>query len=845
MAKVKFNMKEFLLRRGEVLVMGLAGFLLLIMLVWGVSAWGSANPGKEVDQLKSQVAQVQRNIEGGTPSEADLGQLNPPGWVKTGFPFKPVPVSTFAQAPWPLRDPVAQPSTKRDNPIVLPIGDYQVDLTRSAMLGYDIILDNRNNPLIAVLTTKASGDLDKEKLKKAVDALAAAGRKGKAVRTRLSSRPQMQPGGIPGTGMPPGMGPPGGPGGTKGFPGMGPPGGPGGTKGFPGMGPPGGPGGTMGFPGMGGTMGGEYSQNAQRVETAIKYVPLAEIDEAVKKNQLPALTVIPLRIVTVNAVVPYKLQLDEIKRALRLPKPPSTAKKEDIERSDAEAKMWGPWYDGFEVQRRVTKVWPNGKVDVIQDWPDIKDLKDTSGNYPFEDLYIDKIDSKKVADHIDEGYLPYFLKPDMMLSMPLPELAKDLNVRYPDIKLPGILANIEKLKKANQKEIPPSELFKQLSKSRTRNDLYKPKSGEGLSGFGIDTERLGVYGGSMSGPGMGTPGSLTPPSLPGAGTPGPAMPGVRNRPGMGTPKMPDGFDYMHSSAAVVSDVDNFLLRFVDCDVRPGYTYEYRIRLRMINPNFGQNDLVANPEYAKDSYKTLYSNWKQLVTPISVPAESYLYAEEVSAYRDRINKEFPTSGEGVTAESKAINKLLQVKDDQAVVQIATWMEQVRAGDSTKREPIGGWVVADMPVGRGEFVGRKQIIKLPLWSSETQEYVLREVSEKVVKGKHQPKGWLVDFSTSSVLVDFEGGKVKTRTAYRFDDKGNLVPGSRNIEEESATELFIATPDGKTIVHSSLQDQADPLRKEITTRWTDWVKEVEKHKTADTPDNGKPSQFDPKAP
>jgi hypothetical protein len=829
MAKPKFNAKEFLLRRGEVLVMGAAGFFLLVMLVWGASKWGSANPVKEVDTLKTQVAQVNSKIENGTPADADLDQLKPPAWIKTGFAFKPVPVATFAQAKWPLRDPVAQPSTKRDNPDVLPIGDYQVDLTRSAMLGFDIILNKNNKPEIAVLTKATEGKYDKDKLKKVTDALAEAVNRKHKARQVIASRPQFQPGmGRPGTGAPGGMSIPG----LTGPPGMG----------RPGTGAPGGMGvpGMTGPPGMGGSLGGEYEQNSQRVETRIKYVPLEELDKEVKDGHAPAFTVVPLRIVTVHAVVPYKQQVEEIKRALRLPRPPATAKKEEIEAADAEAKKWGPWYDGFEVQRRVTKIWPDGKVDVIQDWPDTKDRDDTSGNYPFEDLYVDKIDSKKVADHLDEGYLPYFLKPDMMLSMPLPELAKDLNVKYPEIKLKDILANIEKLRKANQKEIAPSELVKQLSKMKSGRDIYKAKTGENLAGVGVNPEQLGIYGG------MG-PTGLTPSTPPPGAAGGPKLPGMPGRPGLGTPKMPEGYEYMSSGTAVVNEVDNFLLRFVDCDVRPGYTYEYRIRLRMVNPNFGQNDLVANPEYAKEGYKLLKSNWKQLVTPqpITVPAESFLYAEDVRAYRDQVNKEYPGEGKGANAETKAINKLLQVKDDQAVVQVATWMEQVKAGDSTKREPVGGWVVAEMPVGRGEFVGRKQIIKLPLWSSETQQYVLRELSEKVVKGKHQPKGWVVDFSTQSVLVDFEGGRVKSRTAYRFDDKGNLVPGGRTIEEDAATELLIARPDGKLVVHSSQRDQADPTRKEIVDRWTEWVKEVEKHKTAEDGTTGEPNQFDPKKP
>ena len=178
-------------------------------------------------------------------------------------------------------------------------------------------------------------------------------------------------------------------------------------------------------------------------------------------------------------------QLGEIKRALRLSNPPPTAKKEDIERADAEAKVWGPWYDGYEVQRKVTRVMPDGTVITIEDWPETKDPKDTSGNYKFEETYIDKIDTKKIADHFDEGYIPYFLKPDLMLSMPLPQLVADLKLKYPEIKLKDILDNIEKLKKANQKEIPASELAKQLAGLRTKSELYRGKTADNLQGLGF------------------------------------------------------------------------------------------------------------------------------------------------------------------------------------------------------------------------------------------------------------------------------------------------------------------------------------------------------------------------
>jgi hypothetical protein len=321
-------------------------------------------------------------------------------------------------------------------------------------------------------------------------------------------------------------------------------------------------------------------------------------------------------------------------------------------------------------------------------------------------------------------------------------------------------------------------------------------------------------------------------------------------PGIGAPIFPEGYG-PGSTTAVAEDVDNFLLRFVDCDVKPGYTYEYRIRLRMINPNYKQDKLVANPEYAKDSHQILYSRWLELKTPepITVPAESYLYAHDVAAYREQVNKAYINEGKDATAESKSLNSLLQVRDHQAVVQVATWMEQVRAGEGTKREPVGAWVVAEMPVGRGEFVGRRTYIRLPLWSSEIQQYLLREVSdqvfEKLAKGKFKPKGWMVDFSTQSVLVDFEGGKVKTRSNVYFDRQGNLVQGNRNFEEDVATEMLIVRPDGKLIVRTSLADTADANRKDITTRWTEWIKEVETHKPASGKGMDEMNPFEPKGP
>lgn len=767
MAKAKLDLKGFFLKRGEHLAMGFAGFLLVVFLIYGATKWTSAQPpASTVSKFQSGTQAVYTRIDTGTVDPNDLTQVELAEWIKGGATFKQVDPSQFGFG-GPMFDPTGSPNTKRENPTVLSIREHQVNLTRSAMLGYDIS-DVNGELQIAVITTKVEGGLDRKKLSAAQQQFSD---RFKGTKKGGQSQPQpkgVQPGGPMGPGNP--MGP------------MGP-----GSS----LGPPAGGGGGSGR-GDGnpyGNIGGEYSQDGQRVEKAIEYVRLKEIDKALEKNKVPALTVIPLRLVTVHAVVPYKAQIAELKRALRL-------------NTDAEARVWGPWYDGFEVQRRVSR-FVRGEWKVVQDWPEKPN--DPAGLYKFEEKYIEKIDTRKVADHFDEGYIPYFLKPEYMLAMPLPALAKDLNVKYPEITLKDINDNIAKLAKADLKQVSQSEFAQRLSGTKSGRDLYKNRASS-LGNFGYNDDQFGTLGSGREGPGTGM----------GPMGPGPVAPGPIG-PGGGRPV--EGFGVANNTER---EVENFLLRFVDCDVEPGFRYEYRIRLRMLNPNWKQDNLVAVPEYAKDSYKVLYSPWAQLERSIEVPAESYLYAHDVKAYREATDAAFK--------DQKELLAKVQVRENQAVLQTATWMQQVRLDNTSKREPVGAWVVAETPVGRGEFIGRKQYVKLPLWSSEGTQYQLREIADKVFpKAKEQPKGWLVDFtSNKSILVDFEGGRVKGRSPYRFDNSGQLVNQSRDrIEDDAATEVLILRPDGKLVVRNSAVDEADENRKTIASEWARWVGEVEKRK------------------
>lgn len=732
--KSKADLAQMLVAKGEVIAMAVAGLFLFVFLIWGATRWsGAKNPVELAQKLDNQADQVQKKIRATEVSDADMQDAVLPEWLQKPHKQQPVSIEHFGVT-GPQFDPIAKPDTKRENPLVLSIGNYQVDLVRAPMKGYDVLFDNQGQARIGVITTKAVNEKDKERQKKAIDEF----RKktlGVAARPVAPSQPQPQPPVGPGPGPGPGV-----------RPGMG--------------GPP-----SAGVNPFGQAAEG-FNANGQRMEKALKYVPLEEIDKAVEAGELPAMTVIPLRMVIINAEVPYKKQVEEIKRALRLP-------------SYEEAQRWGPLYDGYEIQRRVSRVLPGGKTELFQDWSD----------YNYEDKYVELINARKLADHFEDGYLSHFLRYDMALALPLPKLVDELGT-YPNIKLESINATIKKMRDASTKQQTPSELMTRLTSRPPRASLYQPQDG-GVAGAIFSPEQVG-------GP------QITPPK-------GGVPPKGLFTPGSGG--FPKPGEVANQEAAPPIEIEQLLLRFIDVDVKPGYTYEYRVRLRMINPNYEMVKEVAIPAYAK--VKEIKSPWAQIADAITVPAESHLFAIDPAAYRKKVEEEY--------GKERELKERLQARDNQVVIEMASWLEQVRTDAGGSREPVGAWVVADMPVGRGEYVGRKQYIKLPLWSSKDNQYVLREVADKTIVGKKDvalPRGWLVDFTTKSVLVDFEGGKVVTRS-----------PSGKSVTEDAATEMLIVRPDGKLFVKSSVQDEGDENRRKIIGDWDKWISVVQQRKASAT--------------
>src|SRR5947209_13871944 len=93
--KLKVNPKEFLLKKGEWVAIGVAGLVLVILLGWGVSTGMSApDPDKESKELLTASNSVRERINRGTDEPTPLGD-----WVGKLEPGKPVPPEAFTPLP--------------------------------------------------------------------------------------------------------------------------------------------------------------------------------------------------------------------------------------------------------------------------------------------------------------------------------------------------------------------------------------------------------------------------------------------------------------------------------------------------------------------------------------------------------------------------------------------------------------------------------------------------------------------------------------------------------------------------------------------------------------------------
>jgi hypothetical protein len=260
--------------------------------------------------------------------------------------------------------------------------------------------------------------------------------------------------------------------------------------------------------------------------------------------------------------------------------------------------------------------------------------------------------------------------------------------------------------------------------------------------------------------------------------------------------------------------DYVLVRVVDVNVDPGKFYRYRLKMKMANPNYQRQD-VASPEY-KDKETLESTEWYELKQTVKVPEELFYYVVD-EAHGMRL-AEIRRTAPMESAEYRQLTaKVPSPQSEQVALQFHRWVETTQQSrKDTDQIPVGEWAVADRVfVARGEYVGRKVNVDIPIWKYTQNNFILPAESQKpsARAGGKVPTGIDVDFGqepleNNLILVDFEGGN-------RLP-----VPNSKAIDD-SAVEVLMLSPDGKLLARNSAKDTTD---KDRTERRNDALKRIQ---------------------
>jgi len=261
---------------------------------------------------------------------------------------------------------------------------------------------------------------------------------------------------------------------------------------------------------------------------------------------------------------------------------------------------------------------------------------------------------------------------------------------------------------------------------------------------------------------------------------------------------------------------NRLIRFIDIDVKPGFTYAYSVQVYLQNPFWNRKDVDAQ-EWSK--LTTLRKPSPPSYTPlIVIPGEYAYYAIDLP--RDQLN-------------SKAVfgNDHERMESDRVAVQIHRWFKSPQ--DLANIEHVvGDWMIAErLLVRRGDPIGKRQEFKMPgpkspdlgdkspfavhvefpEWEKRTPGF---RIDGKTVYDKTKKPHWNTNLAVAfqaanrlPVLVDFEGGK-RWGTS-KSDDRKNLL-------QDSDYEMLVLDSDGKLIVRSSA---ADSVNEDRVARFNHW--------------------------
>jgi len=268
--------------------------------------------------------------------------------------------------------------------------------------------------------------------------------------------------------------------------------------------------------------------------------------------------------------------------------------------------------------------------------------------------------------------------------------------------------------------------------------------------------------------------------------------------------------------------DFIYVRAYDADIRDGFTYQYRMRVKVKNPNHGMKDQVSKASDAEpEELPPLEEHWYTFPQKVQVPQSAYFFVIDPLPPAKTI-KPLPTP---------------QADKGQAVVQFQQWIDTLYPNPKTPQydEPIGDWVQSELIATRGQYVYGLAFAPVPFWSPTENAFVLRELpGEKTPKGREPRRGVeLLPVRPGTLLaVDVAGGKPPSHAAKVPANLGEKPNRSGLVDDNAAAEVLFMLRDGTMEVRSSARDKADPDRKERDENFKKWVDDTEKHNPVGQP-------------
>jgi hypothetical protein len=539
---------------------------------------------------------------------------------------------------------------------------------------------------------------------------------------------------------------------------------------------------TGGAPLLGDTSSGQFADPGAEVKA--RFVPTEQLNEL--NNAILLNTVRPIRMTEIVASFPYKKEVEEFRAKLK--KLTAQEVLEEDSREEVEVPADDPTataapqktrleafrFLGVVVERR--QVDRQGKVL----FPEAGPHKDNSGWEPID---------------VTAEYKPLLVLSNLQLH---PE-----DEKLDDVKMDGLVMPL--LRSTREKQYPEIEVeLPTIANTLKAMETEKKKTGAVLatSATNFNPDRFEAFRRQQSSQNM-TPGGMGPQGTE-RGMMGPprrmlpgGIPGGRRLGGPPSSERGTGSTPLGDKLILPEYV---LVRIVDVTIKPGESYQYRLRVRMANPNYHREDCVYPQDAENLELKPNPDDtWFQISGIVTVPTDLHYYALDQKV---------------VEKDYKGGYKDATVGRDQTVIQIQKYLDNIDPVPG-KNVPVGEWSVAErVIVGRGEIIDRRLRVEVPLLVEEEEKWKLASTPGD----KGRDPGINVPFDgikgRPAVLVDFERGR---KTHRRL--------GGDEVRDDPGEEVLILAPDGKLLAHNAAVDAGDKDRQEMLKAWRERIEQVKK--------------------